>query len=102
MPFEKDNATILFVVDRINRILDAPGMWGSPDAVEQQVLTLLEVHAHAKYGGKSADTVRASFVAYCDGSWPGSISSLATRLGATNKSTPEFISGLRLFTKMCL
>jgi hypothetical protein len=89
-----------FVEQRLISMLRTPDAWGTPDAVELQVLLLLEVRLKAK-GADDVELrdVQQRYTRFLAQRLPGPPSSLAERLGVGFSANARFVELLGEFVQ---
>lgn len=92
--------TTRFVWRRLLAMLERPDAWGPPEAVELQVLLLLEILlVSAGLPPAYADQVVVRYRRFRDAEGVGSPLSLAARLGLRHRANAEFTRLLRKFAE---
>lgn len=98
MPVTPPESMRAFVRQRIGALLDRPDAWGPPEAVELQLLLLLEMWQLAS--GASQEEIDGVFDRYqrhLGRAVPGPPASLSERLGLAARADERFVRVLREF-----
>jgi hypothetical protein len=91
-------AVIAFVRQRVVALFDTPDAWGPPEAVELQLLLLLEMwHVASGASQEETDGVVKRYQRYLRRTVPGPPISLASRLELTTRANERFVEVLRAF-----
>lgn len=92
------SAMVEFVHQRISALLDTPDAWGAPEAVELQLLILLEMW-HVTQGApqEEVDGVSDRYDRHIGVAVTGGPVMLAARLGLTTHANERFVEVLREF-----
>lgn len=94
------SAMVEFVHQRISALLAAPDAWGAPEAVELQVLLLLEMWQVTEGAAQEmVDGVSDRYDHHISRAVPGPPVLLAARLGLTTHANDRFVEVLRAFVK---
>lgn len=89
-----------FIDQRLYSMLQMPDAWGAPEAVELQVLLLLEVRLKAKGADDEAVShVQKRYYHFLAQHLPGPPCSLAERLGLGFSANDQFIQLLKSFAQ---
>ena len=90
-----------FLEERLEALLTVPDAWGTPEAVELQVLLLLEIRLVA--GGAARGEVEGlqqRYETYLSREVPGPPATLAFRLALDSLASPRFVEVLRTFASL--
>lgn len=89
-----------FVLQRLDKMLAQPDGWGPPHAVEDLILTLVEM-LHVINGAPEDHILGVScrFGGFINNRHPGPPIALASRLGLEDEATEEFIETMTLFVQ---
>lgn len=89
---------LAFVDQRIGALLARPDGWGPPESVELQLLLLIEMrHTVLGLPVGFVDAVNERYSAFIERAFPGSNSSLASRLGLVRRASQPFIETIGEF-----
>jgi len=94
------DAALFLIEDRLAAIFATPNVWGTPEAVELQVLLLVEIR-HVLTGERNAsEAMQRRFTRYIGTVAPGN-TSLASRLGLKDRADAQgrFVETLRSFAE---
>lgn len=98
MPLTPPAAMIAFVNQRVSALLASPDAWGPPEAVELQLLLLLEMWHVARGAPRDEiDGVTERYDRHLGRAVPGPPVSLAARLELTAQADERFVNVLRDF-----
>lgn len=89
-----------FVDQRLYSMLQMPDAWGAPEAVELQILLLLEVRLKAKgVNNEDVSHVQKRYYNFLAQHLPGPPCSLAERLGLGFSANEQFLLLLKSFAQ---
>lgn len=100
MPVAPSAAMAAFVHDRLTNLLRAPDAWGPPQAVELQLLLLVEMwHVVNGASREHVDGVTERYDRFVGSALPGAPLPLALRLGLTTRANERFTEILGAFLR---
>lgn len=100
MNVESRRQMVTFVVRRLGALLQRPDSWGTPQAVELQMLLLLEMwHVATGAGQDIINGVSDRYDAYLDAQVPGNPVPLGERLGLSSAADGRFVELLHGFVR---
>jgi len=91
-------AMVAFVRARLKALMERPDAWGPPEAVELQVLLLLEMwHVAAGASREQVDGLLDRYHRYLAAHVPGPPIALAMRLSLSDRANARFVDALQEF-----